>query len=161
MTQLQWQMQTSIGNIFLVASDKGLQGVFLRKQNIPMAISLKNKQAEVQILSDAVKQLEEYFVGKRQQFDLPFDIEGTTFQKQVWKALSKIPFGKTVSYRDIAKKINNPKAVRAVGSANGKNPLCIIVPCHRVIAADGSLGGYSGGLSIKKKLLKLENSTWM
>jgi methylated-DNA-[protein]-cysteine S-methyltransferase len=158
MTQLQWQLQSSIGNIFLVASDKGLQGVFLRKQAIQMATSLKSKQPEIQILANAAMQLDEYFAGKRQNFDLPFDIEGTAFQKQVWKALSNIPFGKTVSYSDIAKKINNPKAVRAVGSANGKNPLCIIIPCHRVIAADGSLGGYSSGIDIKKKLLKLENT---
>lgn len=157
MTLLQWQIQSSIGSIFLVASKKGLQGVFLEKQPVHLSKSLKEKNAVTNILADAAKQLEEYFAGKRTDFDLPFDIAGTPFQKQVWKALSKIPYGKTVSYRDIAKKINNPKAVRAVGSANGKNPLCIIVPCHRVIAADGTLGGYSGGLDIKTKLLALEN----
>ena len=156
MSQLQWQMQSSIGAIFLIASDKGLQGVFLKQQTIQMTKSLKNKTPATCILADTTKQLEEYFAGKRNDFDLPFDIEGTVFQTQVWKALSKIPYGKTVSYSDIAKKINNPKAVRAVGSANGKNPLCIIVPCHRVIAADGTLGGYSGGLDIKTKLLELE-----
>ena len=81
---------------------------------------------------------------------------GTAFQKKVWQELYKIPFGKTAAYKDIAKGIKNAKAVRAVGSANGKNPICVIIPCHRVIAADGSIGGYSGGSDIKKKLLKLE-----
>lgn len=157
MSQQQWQMQSNIGAIFLIASDKGLKGVFLKKQNLPITKSLKEKNPRVRILANTAKQLEEYFAGKRTDFDLPFDIEGTAFQKQVWKALSKIPYGKTVSYSDIAKKINNPKAVRAVGSANGKNPLCIIIPCHRVIAADGTLGGYSSGLHIKTKLLALES----
>jgi methylated-DNA-[protein]-cysteine S-methyltransferase len=100
--------------------------------------------------------LDEYFDGRRKRFDIPFSLSGTNFQKQVWKELSKIPFGKTVSYKDIARKIKNPKAVRAVGSANGKNPMCIIIPCHRVIAADGSIGGYSGGITNKQKLLRFE-----
>src|SRR4030095_12293191 len=100
--------------------------------------------------------LKEYFSGVRHDFDLPLDIQGTAFQKRVWEQLRRIPYGKTASYRDIARMIGKKTAYRAVGNANGKNPLCIIVPCHRVIAADGSLGGYSGGLKIKTQLLKLE-----
>ena len=104
----------------------------------------------------AKRELKEYFSGKRKKFSVPLNAQGTAFQKSVWNQLSKIPYGKTVSYRDIAIKIKNKKAVRAVGTANGKNPFCIIIPCHRVIAADGSLGGYSGGIQFKKKLLALE-----
>jgi methylated-DNA-[protein]-cysteine S-methyltransferase len=103
-------------------------------------------------------QLVEYFAGKRQQFDLPIAVEGTDFQRQVWQQLKMIPYGKTSSYQDIARKIDNPKAVRAVGSANGKNPLTIVVPCHRVIGADGSLTGYAWGVSRKAQLLRLETT---
>lgn len=102
------------------------------------------------------EQLEEYFAGKRQQFQLPLDPEGTPFQVSVWKALCTIPYGETSSYGQIAALIGNRKACRAVGMANNRNPICIVVPCHRVIGADGSLVGYSGGLDVKKKLLALE-----
>lgn len=113
---------------------------------------------QIKILAEAKKQLEEYFAGNRREFDLPLDMDGTPFQKAVWKELKRIPFGTTCSYGDIARKIKNRRAVRAVGGANGKNPLCIIVPCHRVIASDGSLGGYSGGLDLKRALLQHEQS---
>lgn len=112
--------------------------------------------SELQPLAQAVRQLEEYLSGKRKKFDLEFDVQGTAFQKSVWQELSKIPYGKTCSYRDIAKRIKKEKAVRAVGTANGRNPVCIIVPCHRVIAANGSLGGYYWGLEMKEKLLRME-----
>lgn len=105
-----------------------------------------------------LKQLGEYFEGVREKFDLPFDVQGTPFQMQVWNQLSKIPYGETCSYRDIARKIKNAKAVRAVGTANGRNPLSIIVPCHRVIASNGSLGGYAGGVKLKTKLLSFEKN---
>lgn len=153
-------MNSEIGPLFLVASEKGLQGVLWEKQNAPLVKSLNSQAQEIQILSQAKSQLEEYLSGKRKAFELPFDVEGTPFQKQVWKELSKIPYGKTVSYRELAQRIKREKAVRAVGTANGKNPLCIIVPCHRVIAADGSLGGYSGGLKLKQKLLELERGSF-
>jgi len=113
------------------------------------------------ILRETVRQLQEYFAGRRTQFDIVLGLAGTSFQKQVWKELSKIPFGKTVAYKDIAGRIKNPKAVRAVGSANGKNPVSIIIPCHRVIAADGTMGGYGGGLTVKQQLLKLEGVSVM
>lgn len=103
-----------------------------------------------------LKQLDEYFSGKRKNFDLDFSFQGTDFQNKVWQALTQIPCGQTASYADIAKKIKNPKAVRAVGNANNKNPFSIVVPCHRVIGKNGKLVGYAGGLSKKEWLLKHE-----
>jgi methylated-DNA-[protein]-cysteine S-methyltransferase len=106
----------------------------------------------------AVAQLEEYFAGRRRRFELPLAPRGTDFQRRVWRALSDIPYGKTISYGELARRIGNPSASRAVGLANGANPLPIVVPCHRVIGADGSLTGFGGGLPIKRKLLALEGS---
>jgi methylated-DNA-[protein]-cysteine S-methyltransferase len=104
------------------------------------------------------RQLEEYFAGRRRGFDLPLDLRGTGFQKRCWQELLKIPYGETRSYADIARAIGNPLAVRAVGLANGQNPIAIIVPCHRVIGSDGSLTGYGGGLETKRWLLELEGA---
>ena len=109
------------------------------------------------VLKQAVSQLEEYFEGKRTDFDLKLNPQGTEFQQKVWRALLEIPFGKTISYMDQTKKLGDVKAIRAVASANGKNPLWIVVPCHRVIGTNGSLTGYAGGLSRKKWLLEHEN----
>jgi methylated-DNA-[protein]-cysteine S-methyltransferase len=111
------------------------------------------------ILQDAVSQLNAYFDGKRNDFDFKLNPEGTDFQQKVWKGLLEIPFGKTCSYMDLSKKLGDVKAIRAVASANGKNPLWIVVPCHRVIGTDGSLTGYAGGLWRKKWLLEHENPT--
>ena len=105
----------------------------------------------------AAMQLDEYFAGKRKKFDIPISPQGTAFQLSVWKALQAVPYGKTRSYKQIAQAIGNPKACRAVGLANNKNPIWIIIPCHRVIGTDGSLTGYGGGLKMKKKLLEMEN----
>lgn len=110
------------------------------------------------VLSSAIRQLREYFLGKRQEFDLPLAPEGTPFQQSVWAALADIPFGQLRSYRDIAEAIGNRAAVRAVGAANGRNPLPIVVPCHRVIGSDGSLTGFAGGLEAKTLLLQLEGA---
>jgi methylated-DNA-[protein]-cysteine S-methyltransferase len=154
--KVQFKMASPIGTLYLVASSKGLQGIYWDKQPVQLAKALDRSSPGEKILDDTHRQLTEYFEGRRQCFDVPLDAEGTAFQKRVWQELSRIPFGRTVSYRDVAQRIKNPKAVRAVGSANGKNPICIIVPCHRVIAADGSIGGYAGGIRIKQKLLKLE-----
>jgi methylated-DNA-[protein]-cysteine S-methyltransferase len=109
------------------------------------------------VLQNAVTQLQEYFDGKRTHFDFQFNPVGTEFQQKVWKGLCKIPFGKTMSYLELAKQLGDVKAIRAVASANGKNPLWIVVPCHRVIGTDGSLTGYAGGLWRKKWLLEHEN----
>ena len=156
MKTAQWKIGTKIRTLYLVASEKGLQGIYWKKQNAPMAKSLQGTSPEIKILARAARQMEEYMKGTRRTFDVPMDVAGTPFQKSVWKALSGIPYGRTCSYQDIARGIKNPKAVRAVGTANGKNPLCILVPCHRVIAADGSIGGYAGGLAMKRRLLELE-----
>ena len=108
------------------------------------------------IVRQAEQELREYFAGRRRTFTVKLDLEGTEFQRKAWDAMRKIPFGETISYGDQARKVGKPKAYRAVGSANGKNPIPIIVPCHRVLASDGSLGGYSLGLSMKRRLLALE-----
>jgi len=156
MEKIQYEMKTPIGPLYIVASGKAIHGVLFDKQPLPIVKELKTTKPAGKMIHRVVKQLEEYFAGQRKKFDLVFDLEGTSFQKQVWNELAKIPFGKTVSYRDIAKRIKNPRAVRAVGSANSKNPLCVIMPCHRVIASSGALGGYNGGLDTKKTLLQLE-----
>ena len=110
------------------------------------------------LLAETIRQLEEYFAGKRHDFDLPLAPQGTPFQQRVWTALRQIPYGTTASYGQIAAAIGNPKASRAVGMANNRNPIAVIIPCHRVIGADGSLVGYGGGLPIKKQLLELEGA---
>lgn len=109
-----------------------------------------------EVLKNAYNQLDEYFTGKRRVFDLKLSLEGTGFQKKVWMELMNIPYGETLTYRDIANKLNNSNAVRAVGNANGKNPISIVVPCHRVIGSNGKLTGYAGGLERKAWLLKHE-----
>lgn len=158
MVQIQWRMDSKIGPLYLVASKKGLRGAGWKKQDIPMAKSLKGTEAEVKTLSRALRQIEQYLDGKRKKFELPFDVDGTTFQKSVWDEINKISYSETSSYKDIATRIKNAKAVRAVGTAAGRNPLCIIVPCHRVITNNGLPGGYSGGVELKAKLLKLEQT---
>lgn len=108
------------------------------------------------VTDETIKQLIEYFTGKRKQFDVQIRLDGTEFQKNVWKAILEIPYGKTATYGDIAERLGNAKAVRAVGSAIGKNPICIIIPCHRVIGKDGAVTGYAWGTDKKKRLLGLE-----
>ena len=113
-------------------------------------------EKETQLISRAIEMLREYFAGTRREFDLPLDPSGTDFQKKAWTALLDIPYGQTRTYKQQAEAIGNPKACRAVGSANGKNPISIFIPCHRVIGSDKTLTGYGGGLEIKKALLELE-----
>ena len=110
-------------------------------------------------VGEAVRQLREYFARERMEFDLPLAPRGTEFQRSVWRQLQGIPYGETISYGELARRVGNPKASRAVGSANGKNPLPIVIPCHRVIAGDGTLGGFGGGLPTKQTLLALEQGT--
>lgn len=157
MNRVQWMTESKIGQLYLVASAQGLQGLYWKKQSVPLLKTLKSHAPEAQILEQAVKELDEYLDGQRKAFTVPLDIQGTPFQRRVWNQLSQIPYGKTYSYKEIAKQIDSESAIRAVGTANGRNPLCIFIPCHRVIAADGSLGGYSGGLEIKSQLLDLED----
>jgi methylated-DNA-[protein]-cysteine S-methyltransferase len=156
MTQsIQWIMNSPVGSLHLVASEAGLQGVFWKRQSQGLAKSLTGSPAH-EHLALALRQLEEYFEGRRTRFELGLDVQGTPFQKRVWSELSRIPYGKTRSYAEIARSLKQDKAFRAVGTANGRNPISIIVPCHRVIASDGTLGGYAGGLDAKARLLGLE-----
>ena len=143
-----------VGKLRLVASEKGLVAIDVRN-NAKQEVTARNPSAQA-VLIQTKKQLEQYFAGKRTTFDVALDLVGTEFQVQAWRALCRIPFGKTISYGQQAANSKKPKAFRAVGSANGKNPIPIIVPCHRVVASDGSLGGYSLGLRMKKQLLALE-----
>lgn len=155
-TDLQWKMPRlaePLKDLYLVAGPTGLKGLYTCEQDCPYARDL----SESKILSQTVKELQEYFQGTRTEFTVPLAPQGTEFQMKVWAQLRKIPFGQTISYRQLASQIQNEKACRAVGTANGKNPLSILIPCHRVIAADGTLGGYSGGLEMKKALLSLES----
>ena len=147
-------MSSPVGKLRLVASSKGLVAIDVRN-NAKQVVTAKDASAQA-ILLKTKKQLEQYFAGKRTSFDVALDLVGTEFQVKAWRALCRIPFGKTITYGQQASNIKKPKAFRAVGSANGKNPIPIIVPCHRVVASDGSLGGYSLGLKMKKQLLALE-----
>ena len=138
-------------SLYLVATETHLI-------NIQFTQPQKALLQTTELLSMATIQLDEYFQGKRTIFSLPFKLTGTPFQLAVWKELQNIPYGKTTSYKEIAQKINKPKAYRAVGMANNKNPLPIIIPCHRVIGSNGKLIGYAGGLNLKNYLLELEKS---
>ncbi len=150
-------MKSPVGQLKLVASGSGLAAVLWEHDNprrVRLNIVQENKKHPVLLKTE--RQLQEYFSGKRNSFSLPLDFAGTPFQKKVWQALLTIPYGETRSYCDIARQIGNQKAVRAVGAANGKNPISIIAPCHRVIGANGTLTGFAGGLKTKATLLKLE-----
>ncbi|MBM6727247.1 methylated-DNA--[protein]-cysteine S-methyltransferase [Megamonas funiformis] len=138
-------------SLYLVATETHLI-------NIQFTQPQKALLQTTELLSMATIQLDEYFQGKRTTFSLPFKLTGTPFQLAVWKELQNIPYGQTTSYKEIAQKINKPKACRAVGMANNKNPLPIIIPCHRVIGSNGKLIGYAGGLKLKNYLLELEKS---
>lgn len=153
-------IKSPIGRLKLVASDEGLAAV-LWENDDPRRVRLNvvAEDGRNPILVKAEQQLGEYFAGKRTTFDVPLDFAGTPFQQKVWRALLTIPFGETRSYGQIAKQIRNPAAVRAVGAANGKNPIGIIAPCHRVIGANGKLTGFAGSLETKAHLLGLEGVT--
>ena len=148
-------LDTPIGELLLAGDDGGLYQVGFPKGSMrrePQADWIFNEGR----LEEARRQLSEYFAGERRNFDLPVQLTGTDFQVRVLEALREIPYGETVSYGDIAKRIGRPKAVRAVGAANGRNPLPIVVPCHRVIGSTGDLTGFGGGLDTKKALLRHE-----
>ena len=146
---------TKIGRIGIEENGSAITKIYFINNDEQEEILEKNETA---LLKEAIKQLNEYFDGKRISFDLQLQPQGTEFQNKVWKALMEIPFGETRSYGEIAKIIGNEKASRAVGMANNKNSIPIIVPCHRVIGANGKLVGYAGGLDIKEKLLNLEKN---
>ncbi|MEP4077087.1 methylated-DNA--[protein]-cysteine S-methyltransferase [Haloferula sp.] len=148
------EIDSQVGKLMLFATAKGLAGLFFGHR-VPDQACPPDDPDNCH-LNAAEEQLADYFENRRLNFDIHFDRRGTQFQESVWQQLSTIPFGETRSYGDIAKGINNPNSVRAVGLANGSNPISIIVPCHRVIGADGSLTGFGGGLDIKHKLLTHE-----
>ncbi|SEK70978.1 methylated-DNA-[protein]-cysteine S-methyltransferase [Colwellia chukchiensis] len=148
--------QSPLGEIALTANDNGLTSLAFQQGKSPISLSgLCLAEAK---FTQVIQQLNEYFAGERKRFQLALDPKGTSFQKQVWQALTNIPCGETKSYGWIAKSINNAKAVRAVGTANGANPIALIVPCHRVIGSNGKLTGYAGGLALKAKLLMHEGA---
>lgn len=150
-------ISSPIGRLHLVAEPKALRAVIFEsgwadfKNQNPDIVERKTPLTAL-----AAKQLKEYFSGRRKKFDVPYKLEGTDFQKKVWSALGKIPYGATYSYKQQAEIVGKPKAVRAVGGTNGRNPIAIILPCHRVIGSSGKLTGYGGGLDKKEFLLKLE-----
>ena len=151
-------MTSPLGSVLLVGDGDHLVAARLeKKRSSARELFGPLEEKETAVLKKARRQLEEYFAGQRTEFDIPLKPKGTEFQRSVWKALREIPFGETRSYSQQAALLKNPKAVRAVGAANGKNPIWIIVPCHRVIGADGSLTGYAGGVDVKKYLLDLES----
>lgn len=153
---LQRCMQSAVGPLFLVASETGLRGILWHDPRLPPVTDPLSPQAR--ILDATEQQLTEYLGGERTTFDLPLEPEGTAFQHRVWGQLRQIPYGETCSYQDIASALEDRNASRAVGTANGRNPLSIVVPCHRVIASNGTLAGYAGGLPIKERLLRLEQT---
>lgn len=144
--------ESKIGRIGITEKDGSITNVYITNAELPKDIQL----CETPLLREAVKQLDSYFLGELKEFTLPLEPHGTVFMKKVWTALCGIPYGMTATYGEIAAKISAPKAARAVGLANNRNPIPIIIPCHRVIGANGSLTGYAGGLEMKKKLLDLE-----
>jgi len=150
---------TPIGRLLLTAQGGALTAIYFARhqEGLPKSEWRRDATAlERAALQATAEQLQTYFAGERTTFEVPLDLQGTPFERRVWKALLGIPFGETVSYRDIAERIGQPKACRAVGLANGRNPVPIIVPCHRVIGSNGTLTGYGGGLEIKERLLVLE-----
>jgi len=151
-------MNSPVGALKLVASEHGLAAVLWENDDpkrVPLQPLVEDRNHPV--LLETERQLNEYFAGKRTSFSLPLDFRGTDFQKAVWQALLTIPFGETRSYAQIAAQVGNPTAVRAVGAANGRNPISIIAPCHRVIGSSGKLTGFAGGLETKARLLELES----
>jgi methylated-DNA-[protein]-cysteine S-methyltransferase len=152
-------MDSPVGMLTLVAGETGLSAVVWENDD-PHRVRLGNpcESREHPVLVEAEHQLHHYFAGDRQSFDLPLEFVGTDFQRKVWNALLAIPFGQTRSYAEVASAISHPRAVRAVGAANGKNPISIIAPCHRVIGSNGHLVGYAGGLAAKQYLLALEGA---
>ena len=154
------RISSPVGELKLVASDKGLSAILWPDDN-PRRVRLEPvvEQPDHPILVEAEQQLIDYFAGKLRRFTVPLDFKGTEFQKSVWSALLSIPFGETRSYGEIARQIGRPTALRAVGAANGRNPISIIAPCHRVVGAKGDLTGFAGGLATKEQLLRLERAT--
>ncbi|HXW36266.1 MAG TPA: methylated-DNA--[protein]-cysteine S-methyltransferase [Acidimicrobiales bacterium] len=152
-------IESPVDTIMLSGDDAALTGLHMSDaRHAPPPDPTWNRTDDLPLFKATAEQLDEYFSGDRKEFDLPLELEGTAFQKEVWRALREIPYGQTASYGEIAARVGRPGASRAVGLANGRNPIGIIVPCHRVIGANGTLTGYGGGLDRKQWLLALEGS---
>lgn len=150
----QYSYETELGSVTFVEEDGTLLAISAHR-------TFSATVQETHLIKEAHRQFSEYLIGARKSFDLPFKLTGTDFQKRVWKALCEIPYGETRSYKQIAEAIGNPKAVRAVGMANNRNPLLVLLPCHRVIGCNGKLVGYAAGLEKKQFLLHLENPSFL
>lgn len=146
------EYHSPFGTFYLMADSSGLKGLTWKRPD------MKSVSAQNEYIDQAKKELSEYFLGLRSSFTVKLSPEGTAFQMEVWRKLGHLPFGRTASYKDLCSMLGRPGAQRAVGGANGKNPLPIFIPCHRVISSSGGLGGYSGGLELKKRLLELEGA---
>jgi methylated-DNA-[protein]-cysteine S-methyltransferase len=152
-------LETPIGPLLIAGDREGVRHIRFPRQGKPAMPERGWIEAAGGAVAEAVTQLRQYFAGRRTEFDLPLACEGTPFQLAVWRELRRIPYGETISYGELARRIGNPKASRAVGTANGANQIPIVIPCHRVIAAGGKLGGFGGGLPVKEALLALESSS--
>lgn len=147
-----------MGDLIMVANESELIGLYFTEgEHLPVSRKAWTLDPRHPVLKKAAKELQEYFAGKRTTFTFPPSAYGTDFQKRVWEEIAKIPFGETITYSELAKRAGKPKAIRAAGTATGRNPLSIMVPCHRVLGKHGAIGGYGGGLPRKRHLLKLEN----
>ena len=160
MTQqiLHTTIESPIGELLLVGDEESLRGLYMQEGKRPYRVADHWRNAE-EPFAAVREQLSEYFAGERTEFDLPLESVGSEFDRSVWAELERIPYGQTTSYGEIARRIGRPDKARAVGAANGRNPISIVVPCHRVIGSDGSLTGYGGGLERKRFLLQLEGAT--
>lgn len=150
------RMASPVGPLLLCASARGISGIYMQADRHAPLVLPAASQEDAAAFAELIDQLDQYFGGQRSRFDVPLDLAGTDFQRTVWAALCDIPYGSTISYGELARRIGKPQAVRAVGLANGRNPVSIVVPCHRVIGANGALTGYGGGLPNKRLLLALE-----
>ncbi len=149
-------LETPIGTLLIVGDDRAIRKIFFPRNGKPEKPDAEWVESSRGPIAVAIRQLKEYFACKRADFDLPLAPEGTEFQRAVWRQLQEIPYGETISYGELARRVGNPKASRAVGAANGQNPIPIVIPCHRVIGSNGKLTGFGGGLSTKERLLALE-----
>jgi methylated-DNA-[protein]-cysteine S-methyltransferase len=156
-TMLYTTLDSPVGDLLLVGDDRALHGLYMTEAPRPVTVR-PGWRRDHAAFAAARRQLGEYFAGERTDFDLHLALAGTPFQRSVWDALREIPYGRTISYGELACRIGRPSAVRAVGLANGRNPVSVVVPCHRVIGADGSLTGYGGGVERKRFLLALERA---
>jgi methylated-DNA-[protein]-cysteine S-methyltransferase len=152
------QFDTPHGTMLIAATEKGLAGVYFKGQKYFPKKPGWQRDARHPVLRQARRELMEYFAGKRKRFDVALDPQGTPFQRSVWKSIAKVDFGRTITYGELAQRAGHPGSARAAGAATGRNPLSVIVPCHRIMGSDGSLTGYAGGLNRKRALLALEGA---